>query len=142
MLKRIFLPIIMFSLILSKSLYAEEQYICPSVEDVKQLRDIWPNGSWMPLYIEGEELASEEDIAKFSKTVTGFSHAQWDTQFLEAGHCFYKGSDPVVEKITLARDMLKPKLDDPFWKMLGPKNFICFGPLVAECNFGGAGENS
>lgn len=142
MLKRIFLASFMCLFIYPQSLFAEEQYTCPSVEDVKQLNNIWPNGSWMPLYIENEELASEEDIAKFSKTVTEFSHAQWNASFLEAGHCFYKGRDAIDEKITLARDMLKPKVNDSFWKMVAPKNFMCFGPAVGECNFGGVGENS
>jgi hypothetical protein len=138
MLKRIFLSIFISQLTFISCLYAEN-YTCPSIADVRQLHNIWPHGSWLPLYIDSEELAPEADIDKFSKAANEFTQAQWNANFLEAGHCFYSGSDPIVNKITLARDMLKPKADDELWKLIAPKNFICLGPNAGQCYFGGAG---
>lgn len=77
---------------------------CPTVTEIQQgqFKD------WLPLYQQYEELASVQDVALFKAHVTGFKKAVWDRKYLENGHCYYVGNDPIINKIVFAQDAWRP----------------------------------
>ncbi len=77
---------------------------CPSVNEIQNNNF----NTWLPLYKEGEELASLADIEKFKAHVTHLELAVWDTAYLENAHCFYQGDDSIVNRITIAHDAYRP----------------------------------
>lgn len=79
--------------------------------------------NWLPLYIEGEELASLSDTRQFMQDVKHFRMARWDVTYLEYGHCFYDG-DVMTRKIVLAHDAWRP-VENPYWYWLNNQ--------LAEC---------
>lgn len=105
--------------------------ICPTVDDIKNHNF---NG-WIPLYIEGEELASEKDMQNFKQNLTDFVVARWDTTYLESGHCFYQGTDPILSKIIFAQDAWKPVQSGKWvWKNSN-KIAECYSNNVNDCGF-------
>ena len=97
------------------------------------LRDIWPYGGWMPLLIINEELASLKDIERFRQSVHKFRRAEWNEDYLEAGHCLYEGVDDLV----LARDMLAPdSAQCPNWIYLNHKIAWCETDDPGHCVYG------
>lgn len=95
---------------------------CPTVEKIKQEQ----LSDWLPLYKEGEELVSNNDLSLFKQHITHFDIAKWSTSYLESAHCFYRGQDPVVDRIVLAQDAWKP-LVNGYWAWSVPY-------LLAECH--------
>lgn len=124
------LLIISACLLQAHNVFASQIIHCPSVDEIK-------NGSftyWLPLYIEGEELASKSDVNKFREHVERFSVARWHNHYLEYGHCFYQGSDPIVEKITFAHDAWRPTNASVWiWRM--PTLAECFAGNAKDCEF-------
>jgi hypothetical protein len=118
--------------------HAETLLTCPSVESVRQGTIFsW----WLPLYVSNDELASKADAKKFSEAVTRFARTEWSGDFLEAGHCFYEGDDPIMKQIMLARDMLKPESSESSqWEFITPKKLACFMSNEDECPYGGIGR--
>lgn len=131
--------LIMFVILLVGAIpmsFAENLLTCPSIDSVHNLRNIWPNGPWLPLYISNEELASMEDIYEFSKNATELHHAEWYGKYLEAGHCFYSGSN----KIILAFDMLEPDAARyPLWRVDQQKRYSCVSKNENDCTYSGIG---
>lgn len=118
------------------SSYAETPLSCPSITSVRQLKNIWPHGSWMPLYVKNDELAFMKDIEEFSHQAQYFIRAEWSVDFLEAGHCFYEGS----AKVMLARDMLQPdSMQFPRWQFLSPKLAFCISDDENDCLYSALG---
>lgn len=128
--------IILFLLTFYGLAWAETPFTCPSIESVHQLRNIWPHGAWLPLYEENSELASEKDIANFSKVATGFRGAEWSGDFLEMAHCHYTGENRIV----LARDMLKPNTEQyPKWQFISPALARCLSCKEDDCSYSDIG---
>lgn len=82
-----------------------QNIICPSVNEIKNHQF----HQWIPLYIDNEELASDLDVAKFQSHVKQFLIARWNKDYLESGHCFYQGNDPILSKIVFAQDAWRPE---------------------------------
>lgn len=110
--------------------HSERSIICPSVEEIKNKTF----HHWLPLYIEGEELASEEDTQQFIQGVEAFRVAKWDEHYLENGHCFYHGT-PITHQIILAHDAWRPK-DSPYWHWIHHDKLAeCHAFSPAHCVF-------
>lgn len=90
--------------LISLSSYANDIEQCPSVTEIKSGNF----HSWLPLYIDKEELACDADVALFAKNVEYLEIAKWDTDYLEASHCFYHGKHPINSKITFAHNAWRP----------------------------------
>ena len=104
---------------------------CPSVQDIKEQDWI----EWQPLYIEGEELASYQDVETFKKHVTRFTVAKWSATYLESGHCFYQGTDPILDRIVYAHDAWQP-VTNTIWSWLFPGKYAeCRSEHVEDCSF-------
>lgn len=115
---------------------AETPYTCPSINSVHHLNQIWPNGPWLPLYVDNDELASMDDIENFSKVTTHFVRAEWSGNFLELAHCYYEGN----EKIHIARDMLKPDMTlFPHWESVSTEKLVCTSLNEDDCPYSGIG---
>lgn len=116
---------------------SESLLTCPSVANVQELINVWPHGSWLPLYESNQELASEKDSQHFSQSVVQFVGAEWNPDYPEAGHCFYQGSDTVI----LANSMLKPDLKQhPNWhSTTDSPSVYCSSTNENDCLFGGVG---
>lgn len=117
--------------------HSETVLTCPSAADVQALINIWPHGSWLPLYESNQELVSEKDSLHFSRSVTQFVGAEWNPNYPEAGHCFYRGSDTVI----LANSMLKPDPEQyTHWHLANNLSSIhCLSSNENDCPFGGIG---
>ncbi|CEG58639.1 hypothetical protein [Legionella fallonii] len=117
-------------LFLVSNAYSENIVICPSVGDIKN--NAFHN--WLPLYIDGEELASQEDAGQFIRGVKTFLMAKWDVTYLETGHCFY-GGDPITNKIILAHDAWRPQ-DNFYWHWINRDKLAeCNAPSPEKCSF-------
>jgi hypothetical protein len=133
--------ILLSGLLFFKPLYAITDHTCPTVDDIRQQAF----GLWLPLYIDNGELASKIDVERFKKAVTKFVRAEWSPDYLEAGHCFYAGNDPIIDQITFASDTLTPKFSYyPPWRLLQPppaplkKLAVCY-LSEQECPYSGHG---
>lgn len=104
---------------------------CPTAAEIK-------NGQfnyWLPLYKEGEELASDHDVNIFKQHITSFDVARWDHVYLENGHCFYKGTDPMLDKVIFAHMAWRPVVNDE-WHWVSPaKSAECYSSDVKNCGF-------
>lgn len=130
MLKQI-VSVFILSLCVYSAAIAEDNIACPSVEQIKQ-EELIP---WLPLYKENEELAFDSDVNTFKEHVTVFDVARWVDSYLENAHCFYKGTDPIVERIVLAQDAWQPTDNAP-WIWLIPHKFAeCRSLSVNDCMF-------
>lgn len=117
-------------LFLFSSTFAQNYISCPKPEDINQglFHD------WLPLYIDGEELASELDTQQFISGVIHFAFARWDENYLENGHCFYNGT-PITQKIILAHDAWRPKKDS-YWHWISRNKLAeCHTTSAANCSF-------
>lgn len=124
------MPIFLFLCLFSNTIFAD-QIICPSVSDIKH----HSFNSWIPLYIEGEELASIQDIEHFKQQLSEFRVAKWDKDYLESAHCFYQGSDPILNKIVFAQDAWRPATNN-FWSWIRPNAHAeCQAMTVEDCPF-------
>lgn len=104
---------------------------CPSVSMIQQGKF----GDWLPLYVDNEELASEHDTQLFQKHVRQFQTARWSSSYLEHGHCFYQGGDPILSKIVLAKDAWQPETS-AHWSWVKPRSLAeCNSKYVIECKF-------
>lgn len=126
---KIFLLIILLSFYSSAK--ADTIVHCPTVDEIRTHHF----GYWLPLYIEGEELASDRDVKQFQDHVNTFKIAKWDASYLENGHCFYEGTDPILNKITFAQDAWRP-LEIPPWVWI-KENVLaeCDSADVRDCGF-------
>lgn len=118
-------------LIVSTAISHNNTITCPTVETIKheELLD------WLPLYKEGEELASTLDVMTFRQHITHFDVAKWSTEYLENAHCFYRGDDPMVDRIVLAQDAWRP-LVMGHWAWLIPYQLAeCRSFNVHHCLF-------
>lgn len=102
---------------------------CPSVTEIKNHQF----KTWLPLYIEGEELASQNDVTQFIHDVTEFKAARWSWWYLESGHCFYAGFD-MTKKIILAHDTGRP-VDTNNWHWIEPNRLAECVISPTECQF-------
>lgn len=118
-------------LVIHFTTHAETIIFCPSVAEIKQHQF----HTWLPLYKEGEELASAHDVATFMQSVRQFVTARWDKSYLESGHCFYQGNDPIIEKIIFAHDAFRPKMNFNWqWIELNAQA-VCIHNDVDACGF-------
>lgn len=109
----------------------QETTVCPSVEELQN--QVWTD--WQPLYINHEELASDADVQKFRSHVTQFTVAKWSTTYLENGHCFYQGTDPIVDHIVYAHDAWRP-VSNGVWSWFVADRFAeCRSSHVEDCPF-------
>src|SRR5690242_20464554 len=101
----LFKLLILFFIFICRCSWADPiDIFCPTPAEIRE----GDFHSWLPLYKEGEELASNIDVIKFRSHVQKFEFARWDTTYLESAHCFYSGDDGILEKITFARDSWRP----------------------------------
>lgn len=106
-------------------------FVCPSVEEIKNHQFHY----WLPLYIQNEEYASAADVAKFQQNVTEFVVARWNRVYLENGHCFYEGTDPILKTIIFAQDAWQPVQNEK-WIWKDPKKLAeCYSSNVKDCGF-------
>jgi hypothetical protein len=105
--------------------------VCPSVADIKNNR-LTP---WIPLYIDNEERAFNKDVQQFKKNVTDFIVARWDSSYLENGHCFYQGTDPIISKIILANDAWRPVQGEKWQWKIYDRIAECYSNNVQDCEF-------
>lgn len=126
--------IFMLFFIFSQLAHAEVIDQCPSVDEIKTGK--FKTFGWLPLYIDTEELASDADVAIFAKHLDTFEVARWKEDYLENGHCFYHGSDPMNDKITYIHDdTWQPKLPGK-WNWVTPNKFAeCYSQNPADCAF-------
>lgn len=111
--------------------HADDTVICPTVEEIKQDKFY----DWLPLYKENEELISAKDLKKFKSNVTDLDVAKWAAEYSESAHCFYRGNDPIVDRIILGQDAWQPA-DDDHWSWLAAKKFVeCRSQDVKDCVF-------
>lgn len=104
---------------------------CPSVEDIKHHH----YGHWLPLYVENSEMAMDADVEKFSENVTNFVVARWDRSYLEFAHCFYQGTDSIMDKIVFAHDAAYPA-QQPAWSWSNPdRSAECVSRQPLECGY-------
>ena len=129
-----FVKIILFFLsafMFAYSVQAETIFTCPTAADVKQGQ----LHHWLPLYIEGEELASHQAILAFEREVTDFQMARWSRNYLEYGHCFYVGTGTMTDKIVLAQDAWRPSSNAP-WQWITSRVLAeCRTSQPADCGF-------
>lgn len=108
-----------------------DNVICPSIAEIKQGKF----NTWLPLYKENEELILDNDLQKFKTHVTELDVAKWAAEYLESAHCFYRGTNPIVDRIVLGQDAWRPEEDD-HWSWLVDKKFAeCRSQQVADCEF-------
>lgn len=104
---------------------------CPRIDDIK-------NGhfyGWLPEYKNNEELASAKDVDNFKQHVRQFTVARWGKAYLENGHCFYQGTDPIVDTIVFAQDAWRPT-DDAHWTWVEPQTLAeCYSTNEQDCGF-------
>lgn len=113
------------------SAVANNAIICPTVEEIKKGN----LGIWLPLYQDNEELASSSDTLLFESHVEKFDVARWSYDYAESGHCFYKGSDPILKQIVLAQDAWRP-LENQYWTWIKPNKFAeCHSDNASDCGF-------
>ncbi|WP_156875070.1 hypothetical protein [Legionella micdadei] len=122
---------IMLCLFFISSAYSQpNSLVCPSVGEIK--KGLFHD--WLPLYIDGEELARQIDTLQFIKGVKVFVAAKWDKAYLENGHCFYHG-DPITNKVILAHDAWRPK-ESPYWHWINHGTLAeCHAPSPENCAF-------
>ena len=105
---------------------------CPTVSEIKNHQF----NHWLPLYKENEELAMPNDVAQFQKNVAHVFVAKWDPKYLESAHCFYEGTDPMVNKIVFAQDAWRPARSSPKWIwIIEDKLAECVSSDPEECYF-------
>lgn len=128
-----YLKIILFNIFIFffYSAFASPTIICPTIAEIKSGNYV----PWLPLYINGEELISAVDEELFKKHVTGFFVAKWDISYLENGHCFYKGDDPIVEKVIFAQDAWQPVTNDHWNWTIQKKLAECYSEQTDSCGF-------
>lgn len=100
--------------------FAKELTHCPSVAQI-QRGDF---AGWLPLTIDGEELASQAAVSLFKTHVQTWQQAKWSTNFLEYAHCFYQGDNDIVAQITFAHDAFAPQ-PTPQWVWQTTKEARC-----------------
>jgi hypothetical protein len=107
---------------------------CPTISEIKEgLHDSYVVNGWLPLYRSNEELALPKDIENFREHVEESWLAEWSTYNLEAGHCYYKGSDSMVYAIVLAKDEYRPA-NSYYWHWLEPNKIAhCFSANPDNC---------
>jgi hypothetical protein len=106
--------------------------ICPTVDEIKKEQF---NG-WLPLYIDGEELASREDVTEFKKNITHFALAKWSASYLENGRCIYEGTTSICNKIILGKDAWHPNDRDNHWLWITPNKIAeCYSSTTSNCGF-------
>ncbi len=126
---------LLFLIFLSSFAFADPvEVACPDVNAIKQGRLY----SWLPEYIEGQELVSIEDFKKFQTHVATFEKARWDAYYLETAHCFYSGNDAVLGKIVLAMDAYEP-LTTSKWQWITKNSAECNSSEAADCVFVASG---
>lgn len=131
MLHRIIFSFTHIVLLFFSTVSFADQITCPSVNDIKNHNFNF----WLPLYKEGEELASAHDVDQFRAHITEFVVAKWGKVYLENGHCFYKGDDPILEKIVFAQDAWRP-VKNSHWTWINANALaVCDSTNVAECGF-------
>lgn len=111
-------------------LFAEPLTRCPSVAEIQ--RGEFSN--WLPLTIEGEELASEAAVQAFKTHVQAWQRAEWSAQFLEYAHCFYEGDDAIVMQLTFAHDAFRPESKPQWVWQSGKRQAIC-RESVEACHY-------
>lgn len=115
----------------STAIAKNDMIICPTVDAIRQGQF----NSWQPLYKDGEELASSKDVDKFKANVLSFDVAKWSTEYLESAHCFYRGKDPIVDRIVFAQDAWQPIVNN-YWSWLIPYKFAeCRSTNLKDCGF-------
>jgi hypothetical protein len=118
-------------LLLLQNVNAANFEYCPSVDDIKNHNF----HGWLPLYIENEELAMDNDVNTFAEGLTKFDTARFDTKYLEFAHCFYQGTDPMVSKIIFAKDAWKP-MPSRYWRWsTEDRQAYCISGITVECGF-------
>lgn len=128
--QKMLLSVLLFSYV-SIAIAKDDRVICPTVDEIK--REAFH--SWLPLYKDGEELASARDVEKFKKNVVNFQIARWSADYLESAHCFYQGTDPIIDKIVFAQDAWQPETS-PNWIWRNPKYFAeCLSSNLQNCVF-------
>lgn len=114
-----------------KLAYSETIIKCPSVSEIKSGQF----NHWLPLYIDGEELASDKDVALFARNVDSFANAKWSASYLESAHCFYHGNHTLNQKIIFAQDAWQPSSSNK-WQWLVPKKLAeCDSQNINDCLF-------
>ena len=109
----------------------EDVVTCPSIAEIKDERF----QAWLPLYKDGEELASQEDVEKFKKHVMSFETAIWSGDYLESAHCFYRGEDAIVNKIIFGQDSWNP-VTSQYWYWERPARIAkCNSSVQQDCRF-------
>ncbi|HEX4044414.1 MAG TPA: hypothetical protein VHZ76_01945 [Gammaproteobacteria bacterium] len=104
---------------------------CPTVEEIKNHRF----HGWLPLYKSNEELATSKDVVQFKEHVTAFQSAQWNRAYLENGHCFYQGTENIVNTIIFAKDAWRPA-ETAHWSWVTPNIMAeCYSQQVTDCGF-------
>lgn len=128
----LYLKIVLFniSIFCYLTAYASPIIFCPTIDEIKNEH----YSPWLPLYIDREELASTNDVEKFKANVTSFSVAKWDKSYLENGHCFYKGNDPIMDKIIFAQDAWQP-VTNSYWSWLDAKKLAACYAETQHCGF-------
>lgn len=121
--------IVLLNLIFSVSYALTTTISCPTVSEIKR----GEFDDWLPLYQENEELALDADVETFKKAVTAFQSAKWSRRYIENGHCFYAGDNPVMDKIIFATDALRPE-NTPQWQWTQPNILAeCYSDDVLRC---------
>ncbi len=108
-----------------------ETEVCPTVNEIKNNQFHY----WLPLYIENEELASQADVKKFKDNVSAFVVARWASIYLENGHCFYEGTDSILNKIVFAQDAWKPLKNEKWVWTTKDRMAECYSNNVQDCGF-------
>lgn len=128
-MSRYFIFLILFFCLL-QPLSAQTEF-CPSVADIQ-------SGSltyFLPLYKDNEELAMSYDVQTFRQHVTTFVAARWDHDYAENGHCFYQGTDPILNRIVYANDAWRPEPTQK-WTWTRPTRLAeCYSDNVHDCGF-------
>jgi hypothetical protein len=128
--QKVWLVLLLFSHV-SMAIADDDIVTCPSVAEIR--RDAF--NYWLPLYKEGEELASNQDVETFRKHVVNFEIGRWSTGYLDSAHCFYQGTDPMVSKIVLAQKTWQPVMN-PHWFWRKPEHFAeCLTTNLDDCRF-------
>lgn len=123
--------LVLLNLIFSVSYALTTTIACPTVSEIKR----GEFNDWLPLYQENEELASDADVNVFKKFVTTFQSAKWSRHYLENGHCFYQGDNPMMDKIIFATDTPRPD-NTSQWQWTQPSILAeCYSDEVLLCPF-------
>lgn len=123
---------ILFLFCIFYSLNSFSQIInCPTVEEIQTHHF----HGWLPLYIKGEELASDCDVKRFQETIRHFNKAIWNKDYLESAHCFYEGVDPIIGTIIFAHDAWRPEAHS-HWEWIKPNALAeCYSLDPQNCGF-------